>query len=554
MTKTDPETTSPNSTTTVRNIPETTSISTIVIIGVVGGLFLLIIVIFIAILIVILLSNRHSVTPRFRLHSTKRKDSLDFNGDPFYQELSLSKPNPPPIPAHFPSQSMEIQAYASVCQIKQANGFVDMGEGNRASVQSIAVSSPVVLADKLPFLERNPIYDSSDNFADDCCRSSVPPMDNNQLNIYTLSTRMIPPPIPNRLPTPELFEEPIYSEAGLKPELFASNISNNTLSTESEVMPCFSIYDDPEPLLRSEAPKEISLENVRELKNLGVGQFGEVVLAETVGLSLKDLHLDENDDNKDITVQVAMKGLKCSADLHIKEAFEKEIKFMSRLHCRNVVRLLAICPGSNPFILMEYMSNGDLNQFIKNHEHAKNEDGSWAMNSLTCSELIFISLQIASGMKYLASFRFIHRDLATRNCLVGDNLEIKIADFGMSRSLYTTYYYRISGRAMLPIRWMANECFYGKFSEKTDVWAFGVTMWEMFKFVREQPYQNMTDQEVIDDAIKGADRMLLSQPDCCPVEVYEVMKKCWVDNPPDRARFSEVHSLLYDIYENDQCD
>lgn len=523
------------------NTTEGGSLNTIVIIGVVSGLLLLILVIFIVIVVIILLSRRHSDS-RFRLHSTSRKDSLDFTGDPFYQELPT--PNPPPIPAQFPSQSLEIEAYASVSEMKTSNGFLEMEK--IASLQRTAVPSPVNFTEKLPFLEKNPIYDSSDNIADDMCRNrrSVSSVDDYQLNIYSLPCHVVPPPIPEHRYSPEPIEEPIYSEADFDTNLFTSHSSSASPVAEEEVLPCSSIYANPEPLLRSEGPKEISLENVREVKNLGVGQFGQVMLAETVGLSLKDLRLDTTDDNKDITVQVAVKRLKSSADNHIKEAFEKEIKFMSRLHSRNVVRLLAICPSSNPFILMEYMPNGDLNLFLASRKFTSDKDHSSTKNTLSRSDLVFISLQIACGMKYLSSFKFIHRDLATRNCLVGDNLEIKIADFGMSRNLYSTYYYRISGRAMLPIRWMANECFYGKFSEKTDVWAFGVTMWEVFSFVKDQPYQNMTDQEVIDDAIKGPDRMLLPQPDCCPLEVYEVMKMCWVDDPAERARFSDVHSLL----------
>ena len=101
---------------------------------------------------------------------------------------------------------------------------------------------------------------------------------------------------------------------------------------------------------------------------------------------------------------------------------------------------------------------------------------------------------------------------------------------------------------MLPIRWMANECFFGRFSEKTDVWAYGVTMWEVFTLGKKQPYEEKSDQEVIDDATKDEDRELLPKPEYCSPEVYEVMLRCWVHEPDERADFEELHSTLQAIY------
>ena len=548
-------------TTTARMMtPSPTERSTIftVIASVAGGLVVIILLILITIICIFIIRKKHK---SLRLNETHRKDSLDYDGEPFYQEVC--KPAPPPLPDHFPRLSPEIEAYATVSNTQRPpNGHLEMKEKKNddrwVKTSSLLVSSEPVNrsslhADQMPFLESNPLYASSDTL-DNCEKNrrmgSVPSLDvltgspnGSQLNIYAQPSRVIPP-VPNRPDTPELLDDATFNESDIDPTVFKTNRSSES---EGESLPCISIYDDPNPLLRSEGPKEITQENIQEIRNLGVGQFGQVILAKTVGLSLKDLKLSNEDDDKGISIEVAVKGLKSAAEPYVKEAFEKEIKFMSRLRNENVIRLLAICPNNNPFIVMEYMENGDLNQYLRHHKLATIKSTP-KKKQLSRQQLTFITLQIASGMKYLASFKFIHRDLATRNCLVGNDLKIKIADFGMSRSLYSSYYYRISGRAMLPIRWMANECFYGKFSEKTDVWAFGVTMWEVFTFAREQPYQDMTDQEVIDDAIKGPDRMLLPKPECCPPEVYEVMKRCWIDEPSERARFKDAHSLLEAIY------
>ena len=341
--------------------------------------------------------------------------------------------------------------------------------------------------------------------------------------------------------------EPIYSEA-IHPELFSQGPEAPQESTLTPVAPMYAELQNLS-LRRTQPPLKIPAFKIKELRPLGVGQFGEVMLAETVGLSLRDLKLDKTNNKRSIRIKVAVKKLRPQAGNQVRENFEKEINFMSKLKDDNIVRLLAVSKDDPPFIVMEYMENGDLHQFLQEYEPSYSDDILQA-NQLPVSILLYMAVQIASGMRYLASLRYVHRDLATRNCLVGQNFVVKISDFGMSRSLYESSYYRVKGRAMLPIRWMASESFYGRFSEKTDVWSYGVTMWEIFTLAKHQPYEEIDDQEVIQDAIRGLGRRLLEKPKFCPMEVYKVMLRCWEYAPDDRANFEEVFNTLAAIHQS----
>ena len=344
--------------------------------------------------------------------------------------------------------------------------------------------------------------------------------------------------------------EVVYSEP-IKPSLFtdATESPNSSKLSLEDLQPYTPIYTIPvAPPQHKEIPLEVVTSNIREIRELGTGLFGQVVLAETVGLSPKVLGLSELDDDKSKSSFVAVKKLKPNAPKTTKETFEKEVKFMARLDNRNVIRMLGVCYGDTPFIMMEYMEKGDLNQYLKKFKVVTSTNSELqGEDQIATGIMVHMTTQIASAMKYLASHNFVHRDLATRNCLVGPNYLVKIADFGMSRSLYESHYYIIHGSVVLPVRWMSTECFYGKFSQKSDVWAFGVTMWEVFTLAKEQPYTGMSDQDFIKDAIKGKNRKLLVKPAACPPEVYEIMFKCWPHDPSERATFEELFGMLSTI-------
>jgi receptor tyrosine kinase-like orphan receptor 1 len=144
-------------------------------------------------------------------------------------------------------------------------------------------------------------------------------------------------------------------------------------------------------------------------------------------------------------------------------------------------------------------------------------------------------------MEYLASHRFVHRDLAARNCLVGENLTVKISDLGLVREKYASDYYRVQTKSMLPVRWMpAESMLYGKFTSESDVWSYGVTLWEIYSYGL-QPYYGYSNQEVI-EMIRS--RQLLPCPEDCPSRMYAFMVECWHEVPTRRPSFAEIHARL----------
>lgn len=307
-----------------------------------------------------------------------------------------------------------------------------------------------------------------------------------------------------------------------------------------------TVYAVPSTELASaEDVREVPRHRIRFIEKLGEGQFGEVHLCEAEGIpELVDVPVSFG-----TKTLVAVKTLRKNATEQARADFLKEVKILSRLRDPNIVHVLGVCTRDEPLtMIVEYMENGDLHQFLQHHL-PDTFAPPIANNVLSYGSLIFMATQIASGMKYLESLNFVHRDLSTRNCLVGNAYTIKIADFGMSRQLYAADYYRIEGRAMLPIRWMAWESvLLGKFTTKSDVWAFAVTLWEILTFARQQPYASMSDEQVIENVghffHNDGLQTYLPQPPNCPREIYDLMRECWQRIDTERPNFGEIHLFL----------
>ncbi|KAK0146407.1 Discoidin domain-containing receptor 2 [Merluccius polli] len=311
---------------------------------------------------------------------------------------------------------------------------------------------------------------------------------------------------------------------------------------------------------REATVREFPRDRLSFQEKLGEGQFGEVHLCEAEGM--QDF-LDEDAPSVERSsggapLLVAVKTLREDANKNARNDFLKEIRIMSRLRDPNIVRLLAVCVDTDPLCMItEYMENGDLNQFLHQLQLGEGPptteeevEEEVVGNVVSYRKLMSMAVQIASGMKYLSSLNFVHRDLATRNCLVGRSCTIKIADFGMSRNLYRGDYYRIQGRAVLPIRWMSWESILlGKFTMASDVWAFAVTLWEILTLCQEQPYCQFSDEQVIENTGEffrdQGKQVYLPKPACCPGDVYtDLMLSCWRRNAKQRPSFQEIHCRL----------
>ncbi|XP_034047438.1 neurotrophic tyrosine kinase, receptor, type 2b [Thalassophryne amazonica] len=282
--------------------------------------------------------------------------------------------------------------------------------------------------------------------------------------------------------------------------------------------------------------QHIKRHNIVLKRELGEGAFGKVFLAECYNLT--------PDQEK---IHVAVKTLKEASESG-RADFYREAELLTNLQHEHIVTFYGVCVESDPLIMVfEYMKHGDLNKFLRSHgpDAVLMADGQHSiLVELTQSQMLHIAQQIAAGMVYLASQHFVHRDLATRNCLVGENLLVKIGDFGMSRDVYSTDYYRVGGHTMLPIRWMPPESImYRRFTTESDVWSLGVVLWEIFTYGK-QPWFQLSNNEVIECITQGR---VLQRPRTCPKEVYDLMLGCWQREPYMRLNIKEIHSLLQSL-------
>ncbi|XP_070693970.1 ephrin type-A receptor 2a [Pempheris klunzingeri] len=278
------------------------------------------------------------------------------------------------------------------------------------------------------------------------------------------------------------------------------------------------MYEDPNIAIHKFVT-EIDPSAISQQKVIGVGEFGEVFrgMMKTPGRGEE---------------AVAIKTLKPGYSEKQRQDFLSEASIMGQFSHPNIIRLEGVVTKfKHAMIVTEYMENGALDTYLKDRD-----------GEIPSYQLVGMLRGIAAGMKYLSDMSYVHRDLAARNVLVNSNLECKVSDFGLSRVLeddaegtYTTR----GGK--IPIRWTAPEAIaYRKFTSASDVWSFGIVMWEVMAF-GERPYWDMSNHEVM-KAINEAFR--LPAPMDCPSAIYQLMLQCWQHDRSKRPRFSDIVNIL----------
>lgn len=268
-------------------------------------------------------------------------------------------------------------------------------------------------------------------------------------------------------------------------------------------------------------------------RTLGRGEFG----------SVKEAYLKMEDGS---TQKLAVKMLKAEISATgDNEEFLREAACMKEFDHPNVIKIIGVSLQSRPhrrlpvpMVLLPFMKHGDLRTYL-----VLSRLGDQPVE-IPFQTLLNFMIDIAKGMEYLSSKNFIHRDLATRNCMLDQDMRVCVADFGLSRKLYSGDYYRQGSMSKLPVKWIALESLADNvYTVHSDVWSFGVTMWEIA--ARGQtPYPGVENAELYDYLISG---QRLKQPSSCSDELYHLMQRCWHTEPKLRPSFESLRVSLENL-------
>ncbi|XP_038072071.1 platelet-derived growth factor receptor alpha-like [Patiria miniata] len=303
-----------------------------------------------------------------------------------------------------------------------------------------------------------------------------------------------------------------------------------------------------------EASKDVVYSNVglqlsfsRDLmvieNELGRGEFGRVLLGKALGI-----------EEAGKETKVAVKTVKEGANRHAKNGLVAELQVMKTVGSHpNVVKLLGYCAEKDPiYVIVEYLAKGDLKNVLM--EYRDKDPGTGYANVPGLSKslsrtLVEFARDVANGMAYISSQKYVHRDLAARNVLVGEDMVCKVSDFGLARDVMNIRIYHRESQCPLPIRWMALECIlHDVYTTESDVWSFGILLWEIVT-LGARPYPLMTPTTMINVLQQG---YRMPRPRQCKKKLYKMMRSCWQEIPKDRPSFQRLYWQFADMASKDE--
>ncbi|XP_059023106.1 fibroblast growth factor receptor 3 isoform X11 [Mustela nigripes] len=318
--------------------------------------------------------------------------------------------------------------------------------------------------------------------------------------------------------------------------------SNSSMNSNTPLVRIARLSSGEGPALANVSELELPADPKWELsrarltlgKPLGEGCFGQVVMAEAIGI---------DKDRAARPVTVAVKMLKDDATDKDLSDLVSEMEMMKMIgRHKNIINLLGACTQGGPlYVLVEYAAKGNLREYLR----ARRPPGlDYSFDTcgppgeqLTCKDLVSCAYQVARGMEYLASQKCIHRDLAARNVLVTEDNVMKIADFGLARDVHNLDYYKKTTNGRLPVKWMAPEALFDRvYTHQSDVWSFGVLLWEIFT-LGGSPYPGIPVEELF-KLLKEGHRM--DKPANCTHDLYMIMRECWHAVPSQRPTFKQL--------------
>uniref|UniRef100_A0AAZ3SQF0 receptor protein-tyrosine kinase n=1 Tax=Oncorhynchus tshawytscha TaxID=74940 RepID=A0AAZ3SQF0_ONCTS len=287
------------------------------------------------------------------------------------------------------------------------------------------------------------------------------------------------------------------------------------------------------------------LEAKAKVKDISISRLRvtlrDVLHEGTFGRIFHGVLLDEKDPAKE--KQCFVKTVKDHAsEVQVTMMLTESCKLRG-LHHRNLLPICHVCTeeGEKPMVLLPYMDWGNLKLFLRQCKLAEANNPQ----AISQQDLVHMAIQIACGMSYLARREVIHKDLASRNCVIDDSMQVKICDNALSRDLFPMDYHCLGDNENRPVRWMALESLLNNdFSSASDVWAFGVTLWELMT-LGQTPYVDIDPFEM---AAYLKDGYRIAQPINCPDELFAVMACCWALDPEERPKFQQLVQCLTEFH------